>query len=194
RWAAARARRQPLPARDPAPRGGFAGEVPVVARGEILEEVAALRRRHLEVGETRLDDRPRSRNLMPGDRDPEEGIRGPPPADADQEIGTLLPLEPRVELADRLRDLSRARTVEAPRVRQEDVADAVDRAVAERARALAENAVAGDRLELRLDRLADAAQRPKLQEPELGRRAAQEVHRELDLDRDARRGNRHGKE
>ena len=35
-------------------------EVPDVARREVLEEVAALRRRHLEVGEPGLDDRARA--------------------------------------------------------------------------------------------------------------------------------------
>src|SRR5262249_56838028 len=74
----------PVPVDEAFPEVLVHGEVADLERGEVLEEVAALRRGHAEVAKPGLHDRARAGDLLPGDGNPEPRIVRAPASDADQ--------------------------------------------------------------------------------------------------------------
>src|SRR6185295_10530287 len=67
---------QPLPVHEPLADVGIDGEITDLERREVLEEVAALRRRDTKVTESRLDDDARPGDLVPAHRDAEPRVVG----------------------------------------------------------------------------------------------------------------------
>src|SRR5438445_5596987 len=122
---------EPRPVDEPFADVGVDGEVADVAGGEVLEEMAALRRRDAEIGEPGLDDRARARNLIPSHRNAEQRVGRSPPADADEQVTTSRRQQIGVALRDYVRDLVRARAIEPVHVDDHHVAYVGNRAVAE---------------------------------------------------------------
>ena len=75
---------EPLPVDGAFAGVGVDGEVSDLERGQVLEEMAALRGRDAEVVEAGLVDGASARNFVPLDRDAEPGIVRTPSADSDQ--------------------------------------------------------------------------------------------------------------
>ena len=182
-----RLRRQPVPVDEAVLRRRIDGEVSHLERGQVLEEVRALRRRHAEVLEAALDDRPRAGDLVPGDRHAEPRIGRAPAADADEHVRDAVVEEPRVEPRDLLRRLAAVGAVEAVAVHDDEIVDPVDPAVAEHVGAAADRVGVLDVGEVELLPFVRQGERAHLQEAELRRpaRAGAEVHRELQLHRPA---------
>jgi hypothetical protein len=112
---------QPFPVHVSVPDSGFTVKYPTFPAARFWKKWLPCEGVHLEVGEARLDDRPRPGDLVPRDRDPEERIGGAPRPTPIRRYGRRSARSRAFELADRLGDLTRARPVEPPRVHDDDV-------------------------------------------------------------------------
>jgi len=146
--------RKPVPVDEPVAQLRVHGEVAGVVGGQVLEEVSPLRGGDPEVLEAGLDDDPRAGDLVPGDRNSEEGIRRPPPPHPEKDIGNLAARQGGVELGHLGCGHTAAGAVEAVVIDDDEVAHALDAAVAEDGRALADQVLALHVPDLQLDQLA----------------------------------------
>ncbi len=159
---------KPLPIDETFARIGIHREVADLKCGEVLEEVAALRRSHAEIAKPRFDDDARARDLVPRHRNAEPRIGRSPAADADQQIRACFrSLSLALKCATLLRDFVTPRRSKRCEVDDDDVAQSCTRPCP-RTCALWQTRRLGPHLQTNLFAFARQHQRPQLQEAKVG--------------------------
>ncbi len=80
-------RRQPFPIHGTFPDIGIDGEIPYLERREILEKMAALRRRNTKIAEPSFHDHARAGDFIPFDGNAQPRFIRAPAANTNQEVG-----------------------------------------------------------------------------------------------------------
>ena len=147
---------------------GIHREIANLKRGEVLKEVAALRRSHAEIAEACLHDGARSGNFVPFDGDAEPGIVRSPAAYANQQVGTVLGVQAGVEVSHGLGHLLTAASLEAMGIHHHNVMKIFDAAVAQNFCAAAEHLGWVNVVDRKVLMVARQRERANLEESEIG--------------------------
>src|ERR1700722_11360590 len=128
---------EPVPIYRAFPRIRIHREVADLKRGEVLEEMTALRGRDTKVAETCLNDQARPGNLIPVHGYSQPGIVRPPAAHSDQKIRPVAGVQYAVEVSDGFSDFVAPAAFEALRIDDDNVIQILDATIAEDFAALA---------------------------------------------------------
>src|ERR1019366_9170774 len=176
---------QPLPIDEALTGIGVDGEVADLKRGEVLKEMTALRRNYAEIPESRLNNYPRSGDLVPGHRNSQPRVGRSPAAHSDQQVRRILLAKLSIEMGDALRHFGAAGAFKAVEVNHDRVAQVLQTAMSQHLRALAYQALRFHTFQANLFAAAGQHQRAQLKKAELGSFAGLpgEPNRKLDFHR-----------
>src|SRR5579863_10619213 len=129
---------QPLPIERTFSRVWVHGEVADLKCGQVLKEMAALRRGHAKIAESGFHDHASSGDFVPFHGNAEPGIVRPPAPDANQQIRTILRAQHGVEVGHSLGHFLAAAALEVLGIDHDHVTQVVDAAVTQNFCALAD--------------------------------------------------------